>query len=59
MKKIFLLLSFVFAQFASASYDDSLFGGIEIGSKGIKISVLDVDNIKKGVMKLNPFGQKM
>ncbi|WP_258932553.1 hypothetical protein [Flavobacterium oreochromis] len=51
VKKIFLLLSFIFAQFVFASYDDSLFGGIEIGSKGIKISVLDVDNIKKDIMK--------
>lgn len=26
----------------------NLFGGIEIGSKGIKISVIDINNIKKG-----------
>ncbi|AEW85478.1 exopolyphosphatase [Flavobacterium columnare] len=55
VKKIFLLLSFIFAQFAFASYDDSLFGGIEIGSKGIKISVLDVDNIKKGNYEIKSF----
>jgi exopolyphosphatase/pppGpp-phosphohydrolase len=32
----------------SCSIQAQLYGGIEIGSKGIKMSVIDVDNIKKG-----------
>lgn len=32
----------------SYSIQAQLYGGIEIGSKGIKMSVIDVDNIKKG-----------
>lgn len=40
-----MLLTFVMF---SLSSNAQLFAGIEIGSKGIKMSVLDVDNIKKG-----------
>ena len=32
-----------------------LYGGIEIGSKGIKMSVLDVDNIRKGRYEIKSF----
>ncbi len=39
---IFTLILFSFSIHAQ------LYGGIEIGSKGIKMSVIDVDNIKKG-----------
>lgn len=37
------------------SFDESLFAGIEIGSKGVKMSVLDVDNIKKGDYEVKSF----
>lgn len=50
IKKLFFhisLLSFLF-QFTIYAQDLNLFAGIEIGSKGIKMSVLDVNNIKKG-----------
>lgn len=43
--KYFLFLSLTFFSFSGSA---QLFAGIEIGSKGIKMSVLDVDNIKKG-----------
>lgn len=42
---------FIIVLLISIFYNTSfaqLYGGIEIGSKGIKMSVLDVDNIKKG-----------
>ncbi|MGO4771531.1 exopolyphosphatase [Flavobacterium sp. W22_SRS_FK3] len=46
--KIYLLIVFgVFFYFDSYS-QKSVYAGIEIGSKGIKISVIDVNNIKKG-----------
>jgi len=52
MQKKYLLklnfLFFVFFLFFEASAQNSLYAGIEIGSKGIKISVIDVNNIKKG-----------
>ena len=50
IKKLFFhisLLSFLF-QLTIYAQDLNLFAGIEIGSKGIKMSVLDVNNIKKG-----------
>ena len=50
IKKLFFhisLLSFLF-QCTIYAQDLNLFAGIEIGSKGIKMSVLDVNNIKKG-----------
>ncbi|WP_428223623.1 exopolyphosphatase [Flavobacterium sp.] len=55
IKKLLFFLFIFFNQYVLASYDDSLFGGIEIGSKGIKISVLDVDNIKKGDYEVKSF----
>lgn len=46
--KIFLLIIFnIFFSWDTFS-QKSLYAGIEIGSKGIKISVIDVNNIKKG-----------
>lgn len=33
----------------------NLFGGIEIGSKGVKITVLDIQNAKKGVFEVKDF----
>jgi exopolyphosphatase/pppGpp-phosphohydrolase len=37
------------------SYSNTLFGGIEIGSKGIKVAVLDVKNAKKNQYTLKEF----
>ena len=48
----FLLLLFQNALF---SQDSGEFAGIEIGSKGIKISILDVTNIKKGNFTVRSF----
>jgi exopolyphosphatase/pppGpp-phosphohydrolase len=35
--------------------DKSLYAGIEIGSKGVKMTVLDVDNIKRGKYEVKSF----
>lgn len=49
MKKLLMLfVAFLMLTFSSASAQDELFAGIEIGSKGIKMSVLEVHNIKRG-----------
>lgn len=45
MKKLFLYLSITFSVTITAQ--SGLFGGVEIGSKGIKMTVLEVDNIKR------------
>jgi exopolyphosphatase/pppGpp-phosphohydrolase len=56
MKKIQFLFA-VIALFSFKTYcqDKNLYAGIEIGSKGIKMSVLDVDNIKKGDYTVKSF----
>jgi len=46
-KKLFALV-FLFFQISIFSQDTGTFAGIEIGSKGIKMSVVEVTNIKKG-----------
>ena len=43
-----LLFFFQSALFSQETTTENLFAGIEIGSKGIKMSVLDVKNIKRG-----------
>ena len=50
IKKILLKTIFIFLLFQTIAFsqDNTLFAGIEIGSKGVKISVLEVLNIKKG-----------
>ncbi|MEO8234279.1 MAG: exopolyphosphatase [Flavobacterium sp.] len=52
VKKILLNALFLLFFFQSALFSqettENLFAGIEIGSKGIKMSVLDVKNIKRG-----------
>ncbi len=52
MKKtnlVVFLLAFLFIQTNNfAQGNKNLFAGIEIGSKGIKMTVLDINNIKKG-----------
>ena len=49
-KILFYKILFVFFLFQITLFaqDSGLFAGIEIGSKGIKMSVLDIKNIKKG-----------
>ena len=56
-KKLLALLVLLFFTFnvGLAQKNKNLFGGIEIGSKGIKMSVLDVDNIKKGDYEIKSF----
>lgn len=50
MKKLKLLFVLILLLFASPQLfsQENIFAGIEIGSKGIKMSVIDIDNIKKG-----------
>ena len=50
--KISTLLLFFLAINANA---ENLFGGIEIGSKGVKVSIIDVQNVKKGVYEVKNF----
>ena len=57
MKTSTFLFSILVLSFQSffASINENLYGGIEIGSKGVKMSVLDVDNIKKGDYEVKSF----
>ena len=48
IKKALLSLVFLFVQNFMFAQDSGIFAGIEIGSKGIKMSVVEVTNIKKG-----------
>lgn len=48
IRKALLSLVFLFIQNIMFSQDSGTFAGIEIGSKGIKMSVVEVTNIKKG-----------
>ncbi len=50
--KFYLILGLLFLSLNSFS---QLYGGIEIGSKGVKISILDVDNIRKGKYEIKSF----
>lgn len=53
IKIIAILLCFVAPlNMVVAQAQENLFGGIEIGSKGIKMSVVDVYNLKKGGFKI-------
>ena len=45
----------LFQLFAIALQGQSLYGGIEIGSKGVKMSVIDVQNVNKGIYELKDF----
>jgi exopolyphosphatase/pppGpp-phosphohydrolase len=51
-EKICYLLSLLFVFSMQAQ---SIYGGIEIGGKGIKMSVIDVKNIKKGIYEVEDF----
>lgn len=57
IKKTLYSALFVFLLFQNVlfSQDAGAFAGIEIGSKGIKISILDVTNIKKGNFTVRSF----
>ncbi len=47
---------FLFASVTlSIAQSKNLYGGIEIGGKGVKVSVIDVDNIKKGDYEIKSF----
>ncbi|RXR20613.1 exopolyphosphatase [Flavobacterium amnicola] len=48
IKKALHCLVFLFVQNFMFCQDSGIFAGIEIGSKGIKMSVVEVTNIKKG-----------
>lgn len=53
IKQLIILLIFVF--FSVKTYSNTLFGGIEIGSKGVKMTILDVENAKKNLFTLKEF----
>ncbi|MFD1605371.1 Ppx/GppA phosphatase family protein [Flavobacterium artemisiae] len=57
MKKYILLsVIFIFSFFIPSSIiSQKLYGGIEIGSKGVKMSVINVQNIKKGKYEVIDF----
>jgi exopolyphosphatase/pppGpp-phosphohydrolase len=50
---IFLLFGIII--FFQNSFSNTLYGGIEIGSKGIKVTVLDIENAKKNLFTLKEF----
>lgn len=54
MKKYLLSIFFISANLI-AQNPPNLFGGIEIGSKGVKITVIDVKNAKKGEFEIRDF----
>jgi exopolyphosphatase/pppGpp-phosphohydrolase len=53
--KLYLLSFFTIASSLFAQTPPNLFGGIEIGSKGVKITVLDVKNAKKADFEIKDF----
>ncbi len=57
MKKLYLrsFLLFISIFLFQNSFSNTLFGGIEIGSKGVKVTVLDVENAKKNLFTLKEF----
>jgi exopolyphosphatase/pppGpp-phosphohydrolase len=57
LKKTLLLL-FLYTTtnlFAQSDQKANLFGGIEIGSKGVKITVVDIQNPKKAIFEIKDF----
>jgi exopolyphosphatase/pppGpp-phosphohydrolase len=55
IQKIFILL-FLNATIGLFAQDKTnLFGGIEIGSKGVKITIVDIKNAKKGEFEIKDF----
>jgi exopolyphosphatase/pppGpp-phosphohydrolase len=55
LRKTNSLLLIIFFIFTINSFSNTLFGGIEIGSKGVKITILDVENAKKNIFTLKEF----
>lgn len=57
IKKILftIVILFLFFQNNLFAQDSGMFAGIEIGSKGIKMSVLEVTNIKKGSFNVKSY----
>ena len=55
LRKIKYLILFLLFAFCSHIYSNTLFGGIEIGSRGVKMTVLDVENAKKNLFTLKEF----
>lgn len=49
----FLILIITF--FSQNVFSNTLFGGIEIGSKGVKVTILDVENAKNNIFKQKEF----
>lgn len=49
------LLFFILFQTILYSQDKNIYAGIEIGSKGIKVSIIDVNNIKKADFELKAY----
>lgn len=54
-KNLLFNLIFILIAFPFLAQNKNLYGGIEIGGKGIKVSVIDVDNIKKGDYEIKAF----
>jgi exopolyphosphatase/pppGpp-phosphohydrolase len=55
-KKCISLLFFIFLyQTSLYSQDKNLYAGIEIGSKGIKVSVIEINRIQKGDFEIKTF----
>jgi hypothetical protein len=49
------IMAFLCNSIHSDAKEPTIYGGIEIGSKGIKMTVLDVGNIKKGDYTVKSF----
>ncbi|MCB4798379.1 Ppx/GppA phosphatase family protein [Neotamlana laminarinivorans] len=54
LKKILLTVLLINC-FSIAAQNKNLYAGIEVGSKGVKMTVLDVDNIKRGKYEIKDF----
>lgn len=55
MKKTTTISFLLFFLLLTIATNAQLFGGIEIGSKGIKMSVINVENVKKGIYTVREF----
>ncbi len=53
--RISSIILLLFLLFSNTIFSNTLFGGIEIGSKGVKITVIDVENAKKNLFTLKEF----
>ena len=54
-KQINILTALMVLLISSFTHAQDLYGGIEIGSKGVKITVLDIKNAKKGEYEIKDF----